>query len=183
MLARGLNIRFGNREKGKLDMSKLIGRSYTQVDIMKVPEVFNLMRVAHYIYGHKLVYEEVRDIRFYGYSEIRKGLERLGVWMTCEAIKDALDLGSRFDVNVVGRRTGGLWIFSQDTRQVRNKDALIVQPSDWMVYLNFLKVCKDNKIVETINEYRVFKQARQTREIIKASIEKNTSGLKQEDFH
>ena len=133
-------------------MSKLIGRSYTHVDIYKVPEVFNLMRVAHYIYGHKLVYEEVRDIRFYGYSEIRKGLERLGVWMTCEAIKDALDLGSRFDVNVVGRRTGGLWIFSQDTRQVRNKDALIVQPSDWMVYLNFLQEHMRSNKMKKINQ-------------------------------
>jgi len=164
-------------------MSKLIGRSYTQVDIMQVPDVFKLMGVAHFIYGHMLVLEDVRDIRFYGYSEIKKGLERLGIWMTCEAIEAALNLGSKFEVRVVGSHTDGLWIVSKDTRQVRNKDALIVQPSDWTVYLNFLQVCRDNRIVEKIGEYRAFRETKQRQRVIKAIIEKNTSGLTEKDFH
>jgi len=166
-----------NKKKDK------IGLSYTKVDFMKVPDVFRLMMVAHYIYGHKLSFRDVTDVRFYGYSEIQKGLESLGVWMSCDNIKDALHLGSRFEVRVVGHHIGGLWLLQEDTRQVRNKDAIIVRTLDWSVYFRFLQVCNDNKIVEHISDFREYRQQEDARKIVEAIMEKNAAELKDTDIH
>ena len=162
-------------------MSKLIGRSYTKVEERDVPEVFNLMRVAHFIYGHHLALNEVRDISFYGYSEIQKGLDRLEIFMSCESIKNAVKLGRTFEVRIVGSHAGGLWLFREDTRQVRGDNALAIRPLDWRTYFDFLQVCKDNRIVERMREFK--SGVERARILCEAIIEKNTSGLKQEDFH
>jgi hypothetical protein len=162
-------------------MSKLIGRSYTRVEDQELPEVFNLMRVAHFIYGHQLALDEVRDLRFWGYSEIQRGLDRLNIWMSCEEIKNAVNFGWRFNFRVVGTHAGGLWMFCEDTRQVRSKDALIITPLDWSVYFDFLQVCKDNKVVERMRKFN--SDVERANLVCRAIIEKNTSGLKEEDFH
>ena len=166
-------------------MSKLIGRSYTMVDCKHLEDTFNLMKVAHFIYGHQLTLSEERGIPFYGYSEIRRGLERLDIWMSCEQIKSTISFGSRFNFRVVGMTVGGLWMVYEDTRQVRNKDAIIITPLDWDVYLGFLQVCKDNKIIERMIESNAAAKRAQerSRKIIEAIIEKNTSGLTDKDFH
>lgn len=166
-------------------MSKLIGRSYTVIDCRLLEDTFNLMKVAHFIYGHQLTLSEVNDIHFYGYSEIRRGLERLDIWMSCEQIKSTISFGSRFDFRVVGKTVGGLWLFSEDNRRVPNKDDLIIRPLDWSVYLGFLQVCKDNKIIERMKERNAADERAQerSRKIIEAIIEKNTSGLTEKDFH
>jgi hypothetical protein len=162
-------------------MSKLIGRSYTVVDCGLLEDTFNLMKVAHFIYGHQLAIHDVRDVRFYGYSEIRRGLEKLDIWMPCEQIKNTISFGSRFNFRIVGMTVGGLWLFSEDNRRVPNKDDLIIRPLDWRVYLGFLQLCKDNKIIERMKERNA--AIERSRLICSAIIEKNTSGFTEEDFH
>lgn len=125
-----------------------IGRSYTQISPEGVGTVFNLMKVAHFVYGHLLRAApcSVRDLEFKGgYRSIQEAMSACGLVMSIKEIESAVELGHSFDIHIVGMRASGLWM-----TQSKNggADFLGFTPLDWEVYFAFLQICKDNEVIE-----------------------------------
>ena len=125
-----------------------IGRSYTQLSSEGVEPVFNLMKVAHFVYGHLLraAPSSEMDLEFHGgYRSIQEAMSACGLVMSIKEIESAVNLGHSFDVHIVGMRASGLWI----TRSKNGgADFLSFMPLDWEVYFAFLQICKDNEVIE-----------------------------------
>lgn len=137
------------QEDGK-PVRRRAASKHTKLDDSEVLPTFDLMRLAHFIYGFNFEGRAEGKVCFPGgHEEIRQRMAQCGLTMSCDDIEKNLTSGWLRSVQVKGHTLGGLWIVNTLGSRIT------IQTVGHRGFHSFLTMCKTNRVIERAERQRL----------------------------